>query len=60
MRALNTQEVTEVSGGKAQVVVDVNVPEKYVSVNVVDGTKVTVLVKVDWSKWFTQPVPAAA
>lgn len=60
MRALNTQEVTEVSGGKAQVVVDVNVPEKYVSVNVVDGTKVTVLVKVDWSKWFTQPAPAAA
>ncbi len=60
MRALNIQEVTEVSGGKAQVVVDVNVPQKYVSVNVVDGTKVTVLVKVDWSKWFKQPASAAA
>lgn len=60
MRALNIQEVTDVSGGKAQVVVDVNVPQKYVSVNVVDGTKVTVLVKVDWSKWFKQPASAAA
>lgn len=60
MRALNIQEVTEVSGGQAKVVVDVNVPQKYVSVNVVDGTKVTVLVKVDWSKWFKQPASAAA
>lgn len=60
MRALNIQEVTDVSGGKAQVVVDVNVPQQYVSVNVVDGTKVTVLVKVDWSKWFKQPASAAA
>jgi len=60
MRALNIQEVTEVSGGQAKVVVDVNVPQQYVSVNVVDGTKVTVLVKVDWSKWFKQPASAAA
>lgn len=60
MRTLNIQEVTEVSGGQAQVVVDVNVPGKYVSVNVVDGTKVTVLVKIDWSKWFKAPTTAVA
>lgn len=51
MRALNLQEVAQVSGAKANIVVDVNVPAKYVLVTVVDGTKVTTLVKVDWSKW---------
>ena len=54
MRALQTQEVTQVSGGKVTVTVDVNVPAKYVHVNVVDGTKVITIVNVDWSKFTTK------
>lgn len=52
MRTLNTQEVAQVSGGKTSVVVDVNVPNKTVFVNVVVGTKVTTLIKIEWGKWF--------
>jgi tRNA(Ser,Leu) C12 N-acetylase TAN1 len=54
MRALQLQEVTQVSGGKVTVTVDVNVPAKYVHVNVVDGTKVITIVNVDWSKFTTK------
>jgi hypothetical protein len=53
MRALQLQEVTQVSGGKVTVTVDVNVKAKYVHVNVVDGTKVITVVNVDWSKYTT-------
>lgn len=60
MRTLNAQELNQISGGKVNVVVDVNVPQKYVLVNVVNGTQVYTLVKVDWSKWGKQPATGAA
>ena len=50
MRTLHSQELAHVSGALTKVVVDVNVPAKYVHVNVTDGTKVITIVSVDWSK----------
>ena len=52
MRTLDSHEVAQVAGGVIKVAVDVNIPEQYVEVNVIAGTKVTTLVRVDWSKWF--------
>jgi hypothetical protein len=50
MRALNAQDLAAVSGGKATITVDVNVPAKYVHVNLVTDTKTYTLVNIDWSQ----------
>lgn len=51
MRTLNSQEVVQIAGGKPQIVVDVNVPAKYVHVNLLeDGQLVKTLFSFDWSK----------
>ena len=60
MRTLDSREIADVAGGVTTLQVDVNVPEKYVALNLVDGSKITTLIRIDWSKWFTHaPAPAA-
>lgn len=49
MRTLDTQQIGQVSGGKISV--EVNVPAKYVHVNLVTPFKTITLVNVDWSKF---------
>ncbi|HET6787577.1 MAG TPA: hypothetical protein VFW84_10775 [Aquabacterium sp.] len=51
MRTLDKQELAQVSGAKAAIVVDVNQVEQYVHVNLVTDTKTYKLFSIDWSKW---------
>jgi hypothetical protein len=49
MRALSPQDLAAVSGGKAVIQVDVNVPAQYVHVTLVTDTKTYTLFNFDWS-----------
>lgn len=55
MRTLTPQQVNHVAGGKPELQIDVNIVEKHVHINVIDGDKVILkLVNVDWSKLGTK------
>jgi len=60
MRTLNSQEVVQIAGGTPQIVVDVNIPAKYVHVNLLDnGQLVKTLFSFDWSKLVPAKTAAA-
>lgn len=55
MRTLTQQDVNQVAGGKPELQVDVNVLEKHIHINVIEGDKVVLkLFNIDWSKLGTK------
>jgi hypothetical protein len=51
MRTLTPQETNHAAGGKPELQIDVNVLEKHIHINVIDGDKVVLkLFNIDWSK----------